>query len=61
MDLKHTKYNLAYYLAFMPDAPEYPPEILAINRGEREGVLEVKVDVDTDEAAEILNLGQSYV
>ncbi|WP_298033707.1 glycosyltransferase [uncultured Desulfovibrio sp.] len=33
LDLKHTKYNLAYYLAFMPDAPEYPPEILAINRG----------------------------
>ena len=31
-----------------------PHRILAINRGEREGVLEVKVDVDTDEAAEIL-------
>ncbi|WP_428770283.1 Tex family protein [Treponema sp. HNW] len=31
-----------------------PHRILAINRGEREGVLEVKVDVDTDEAAELL-------
>lgn len=33
LDFKHTEYNLAYYLAFMPDAPEYPPEILEINRG----------------------------
>ncbi|MGI5173148.1 RNA-binding transcriptional accessory protein [Treponema sp. OMZ 840] len=31
-----------------------PHRILAVNRGEREGVLEVKVDVDTDEAAELL-------
>ena len=31
-----------------------PHRILAINRGEREGVLEVKVEVDTDEAARIL-------